>query len=59
MVLGMMATASAANFYDFTDKDEIRQQRTPCPWSRKLGIIASLPVTPGATQNIDPLPSPA
>lgn len=53
MVLGMMATASAASFNDFTDKDEI-VNKDAVSMVTELGIIAGLPDgSYGATQNID------
>lgn len=53
MVLGMMATASAASFNDFTDKDEI-VNKDAVSMVTELGIIAGLPDgSYGATQPID------
>ena len=53
MVLGMMATASAASFNDFTDKDDI-VNKDAVSMVTELGIIAGLPDgSYGATQNID------
>lgn len=53
MVLGMMATASAASFNDFTDKDDI-VNKDAVSMVTELGIIAGLPNgSYGATQNID------
>ena len=53
MVLGMMATASAASFNDFTDKGDI-VNKDAVSMVTELGIIAGLPDgSYGATQNID------
>ena len=53
MVLGMMATASAASFNDFTDTDDI-VNKDAVSMVTELGIIAGLPDgSYGATQNID------
>ena len=59
MVLGMMATASAASFNDFTDKDEI-VNKDAVSMVTELGIIAGLPMAPTAPlRTSTALPSPA
>ena len=53
MIMGMMATASAASYEDFTDKDEIKH-KDAVSMVTELGVIAGLPGgSYGATQNID------